>query len=220
MTGQLSKHDLLLSTGKMPSFPPRQISAVLVLLAMAASACATARTSSSAASPTGNPALDYYPLLPHWGWAYDVESEGRKVLALYSVVERRGNVALVKNGDDRIEYLIQSDGIARSEGSLPGDYLVKLPVHVGTTWPVSSGQATVVDAGREVSLPSGTYGDCAVVEEVRGQPNRVTRTTYCKGVGPVLIEMRVFNPMKTDFETIVRATLLSVTRPEQEKQAD
>jgi hypothetical protein len=196
-----------------------RIPAALVLLALAAPGCATSHTANSA-SLTGNPALDYYPLLPGWGWAYDVERDGGKVLGLYSVVERRENVAVVKNGDDRIEYLVEPDGIARREGSLPGDYLVKLPVFVGATWPVSSGQATVVEAGRDVSLASGRYRDCAVVEEVRGQPNRVTRTTYCKGTGPVQIEMRVYNPMKLDFETVVRATLLSVTRPEDATKSD
>ena len=195
------------------------IPALLVLLAMAAPGCATSHTATSAGL-TGNSALDYYPLLLGWGWAYDVENDGRKVLALYSVVERRENVAVIKNGDDRIEYLVQPDGIARREGNLPGDYLVKLPMSVGATWRVSSGQATVVEAGRQVTLPSGNYRDCAVVEEVRGQPSRVTRTTYCKGTGPVQIEMRVYSPMKLDFETVVRATILGVTRPEDAAKAD
>jgi hypothetical protein len=186
---------------------------------MSAPGCATAHRATSDGL-TGNSALDYYPLLLGWGWAYDVESDGRKVLALYSVVERRQNVAVIKNGDDHIEYLVQPDGIARREGNLPGDYLVKLPMSVGATWPVSSGQATVVEAGRQVTLPSGSYGDCAVVEEVRAQPSRVTRTTYCKGTGPVQIEMRVYNPMKLDFETVVRATILSVTRPEDAAKSD
>jgi hypothetical protein len=198
----------------MWTFLSRQIPGVFVLMAMVASGCATSKTSAGAAGTAGNVALDFYPLLPGWGWAYDVESEGRNVLALYSVVERRGNVAVVKNGDDRIEYLIQADGIARREGSLPGDYLVRLPMVVGAAWPVMGGQATVVEAGQKLALASDTYRDCAVVEEVRGQPSRVTRTTYCKGAGPVRIEMRVYNPMKMDFETIVRANLLSVTRPE------
>lgn len=72
----------------------------------------------------------------------------------------------------------------------------------------------LVEAGQKLALASESYRDCAVVEEVRGQPSRVTGTTYCKGAGPVRIEMRVYNPMKMDFETIVRASLLSVTRPE------
>lgn len=197
----------------MPNFTARQIPIVVVLFAMAFGGCATSK-SARAAYSTGNAALDYYPLLPGWGWAYDVERDGQKVLALYAVAECHGKVAVIKNGDVRLEYLVQPDGIARREGSEPGDYLVKIPLLVGATWPVSGGHATVAEAGRAVSLPSGTYRDCAVVEETREQPNRVTRTTYCKGVGPVAIEMRVYNPMKLDFETMVRATLLSVTRPE------
>ncbi len=81
---------------------PEWILAMILLLATAAPGCATSHATTSA-SLTGNPALDYYPLLLGWGWAYDVENDGRKVLALYSVVERRQNVAVIKNGDDRIE---------------------------------------------------------------------------------------------------------------------
>ena len=204
----------------MSIFSARQIPAMVVLLAMASFGCATSKSSLGAATSTGNAALDYYPLLPGWGWAYDVERDGQKVLALYSVAECRENVAVIKNGDARIDYLVQPDGIARREGGVPGDYLVRLPMVVGATWPVADGHATVAEAGRDVSLSSGNYRDCAVVEETRNQPQRVTRTTYCKGVGPGAIEMRVYNPMKLDFETVVRATLLSVTRPEDAAKAD
>ncbi len=204
----------------MTIFTARQILVVVVLFALATSGCATSKSSAAAATSTGNAALDYYPLLPGWGWAYDVERDGQKVLALYTVAESRGNVAVIKNGDARIDYLVQPDGIARREGGLPGDYLLRLPLFVGATWPVSGGHATVAEVGRVVTLPSGLYRDCAVVEETREQPNRVTRTTYCKGVGPIAIEMRVYNPMKLDFETMVRATLLSVTRPEDAAKAE
>jgi hypothetical protein len=204
----------------MSIFTARRSSAVFVLFAMAAAGCATSKSSAGAVTSTGNTALDYYPLLPGWGWAYDVERDGQKVLALYSVAECRGNVAVIKNGDARIDYLILPEGIARREGSLPGDYLMRLPMVVGATWPVAGGHATVAEVGKSVSFPSGTYGDCAVVEETRNQPERVTRTTYCKGVGPVAIDMRVYNPLKLDFETVVRATLLSVTRPEDAAKSD
>jgi len=204
----------------MSIFAARQIPAVFVLFVLACAGCATSKSSAGEATSTGNVALDYYPLLPGWGWAYDVERDGQKVLALYAVAECHGNVAVIKNGDARIEYLVQPDGIARREGGLPGDYLVRLPLFVGATWPVSGGHATVAEVGRVVALPSGVYRDCAVVEETREQPNRVTRTTYCKGVGPVAIEMRVYNPMKLDFETMVRATLRGVTRPEDAAKAE
>jgi hypothetical protein len=204
----------------MSNFTARPSFGVLVLFAMSAAGCATSKSSAGAVTSTGNAALDYYPLLPGWGWAYDVEGDGQKVLALYTVAECRGNVAVIKNGDARIDYLVLPEGIARREGSLPADFLMRLPIVVGATWPVAGGHATVAEIGKRVSLPSGTYGDCAVVEETRNQPERVTRTTYCKGVGPVAIDMRVYNPMKLDFETAVRATLLSVTRPEDATKSD
>jgi len=191
----------------------RHILVSTLLVALVGMGCATSKSSAGPGSAVGNAALDYYPLFPGWGWAYNVESDGRKVLAVYSVSERRGNVAVIKNGDTLIEYLIEPDGIARREGTLLGDYLVRTPLSVGAAWPVSGGQATVVEARKTVQHPSGTYRDCAVIEEARSQPSRVTRTTYCNRTGPIEIEMRVYNPMKLDFETIVRATLLSVTRP-------
>src|SRR5664279_140946 len=184
------------------------------------SSCATS-ASVQAPRSTGSALLDYYPLLPGWGWAYDVESGGGgKVLALYSVAERRGDVAVVKNGESRIEYAILPEGIARREGNVAADFLLKLPIRKGASWVVTGGQATIVEAGVQVALPSGTYRDCIVVEEVRGQPSRVTRTTYCKGEGPVAIEMRVQSPMKMEFETMVRANLRSVTRPEEAGKSD
>ena len=65
-----------------------------------------------------------------------------------------------------------------------------------------------------MTLPSGTYRDCALVEEVRRDPNRVTRTTYCRDIGPVEIEMRVFSPAKQAYDSLVHARLMSVSRPE------
>ena len=192
---------------------------VVGLVGAFGSSCATS-ASVLGSRPSGSALLDYYPLLPGWGWAYDVESGGGKVLALYSVAERRGDVAVVKNGESRIEYAILPDGIARMEGSVAADFLLKLPIRKGASWGVTDGQATIVEAGTQVALPSGTYRDCIVVEEVRGQPSRVTRTTYCQGEGPVAIEMRVYSPMKKEFETMVRASLLSVTRPEEAGKSD
>jgi hypothetical protein len=159
-------------------------------------------------------ALDYYPLLPRWGWAYQVERDGVEVLALYSVLENRDGVAVVKNGDEQIRYAILPDGIARREGSAVGDYLVKSPVAAGAEWPVTDGTAKVVEVGKTITLPSGSYSDCMLVEEVRREPNRLTRTTYCRDVGPVEIEMRVWNLQKQSYDTVVRARLMSLSRPE------
>jgi hypothetical protein len=178
--------------------------------------CATAPAPGGASVGGGNESLDYYPLLPSWGWAFEVERDGSKVLAVYSVVERSADVAVVRSGDERITYAIRPDGIARREAGLAGDFVVRSPVRAGTSWPVENGEAKVVGTGLVAALPSGTYRDCALVEEVRRDPARVTRTSYCRGVGPVEIEMRVFDPLAKAFQPMAHARLLAVTRPEAE----
>ncbi|HTY28525.1 MAG TPA: hypothetical protein VMD51_10355 [Mycobacterium sp.] len=176
--------------------------------------CATAAAPSSALSVGGNESLDYYPLFPSWGWAFEVERDGDKVLAPYAVVERTAEVAVVRNGDERIAYAILPDGIARRENGSTGDFLVRSPLRKGSSWPLGAGQAKVVDTGLTITLPSGTYRDCAVVEETRRDPERVTRTSYCRGTGPVEMEMRVFDPRTKALEPFAHARILAVTRPE------
>jgi hypothetical protein len=176
--------------------------------------CATGARPSASFPSTGNQALDYYPLLSGWGWAMEIERDGDKVLAPYAVVEHTADSAVVKNGDERIVYAVSPEGLARRDGTVVGDFVLRTPVRKGTSWSVQGGEATIVDVGVQVTLPSDSYRDCAVVEEVRRDPSRVTRTTYCRGTGPVDIEVRVFDPWKKSFETMAHARLLSVTRPE------
>lgn len=191
---------------------------ILALLAL--TGCAATRSAGVAGRTSGDSALDFYPLYPGWGWAYDLERDGVEVLALYSVAERVHPVVVVRNGDERIEYLLLPDGIARGAGRVPGDYLLKNPVRAGTAWSLGAGEAKVVAAGQDVTLVSGTHRDCATVEEVRRDPERVTRTTYCRDTGPVAIEVLVYDPTKKSYETMARARLRSVTRPEDAAAGD
>jgi hypothetical protein len=186
----------------------------LMVGSFAALGCASTGAPAGSALPEPASALAYYPLLPGWGWAYEVEREGTTVLALYAVSERRPDLAVVKHGDQLLEYALLGDGIARREAGRPGDYILKSPVQKGDTWRVTDGSATVAETDKIVNLPSGSYRDCAVVEEVRRSPDRVTRTTYCRFVGPVLIEVLVGNPASPSFEVAARARLRSRSQPE------
>jgi hypothetical protein len=190
--------------------------ALLAPMALLATGCASSAARHTSGSSSSCGALDYYPLLPGRGWAYEVEREGATVLALYRVADWRADLAVVQHGEERIEYALLPDGIARREGGLAGDYLLRGCVRAGSTWPVAAGTATVAEVGKTATLPAGTFHDCAVIEEVRREPNRVTRTTYCRDVGPVEIEMRVFSPLKQAYEVHVRARIMSVSRPESE----
>ena len=155
----------------------------LVALVLGAS-CATSHQPGDHLQGRDSDALAFYPLRMGWGWAYEIERDGGKVLAPYAVAVRTEDSAVVRNGEQSITYAILPDGIARREGGLVGDYLLRSPVRKGTRWPIENGEAQIVESGLQVTLASSVYRDCALVEEVRREPDRVTRTTYCRGVGP------------------------------------
>jgi len=192
---------------------------VLVAAVGCAATGPAARPAGGPAPPPPEDATAYYPLVPGWKWAYQVENEkgrnqgGDSVLAVYAVLERIGDTAIVQAGEDRLSYAVLPAGIARREGMNVGDFLLKTPVRLGTTWRLASGEAKVVAVGRTETVPGGTFPACATVEESRSEPQRVVRTVYAAGVGPILVEMQVYDPATGQFHTGTRAALLGVTRP-------
>lgn len=181
-----------------------------VMVAILLSSCATAPAHAPQIDDA-NDALAYYPLLPGWGWAYDLERDGATVLALYAVVERRRDFAVVAHAGERLEYDLTAAGIARHDG---GDYILRAPVRGAASWPIAAGTASIVEVAKSVTVPAGSFRDCVVVEEARHAPERVARTTYCRGVGPVEIEVRVLNPATVVFDVAARARLRMLSRPE------
>jgi hypothetical protein len=76
----------------------------------------------------GLTAADYYPLTDGWKWAFDVEQDGMNILATYVVLERKGGIAVVQAGDERLTYVVTPDGVAQFEGNAIGDYIIKNPI--------------------------------------------------------------------------------------------
>jgi hypothetical protein len=175
--------------------------------------CATAPGAKPSAGPPPEDAAAYYPFSAGWKWAYDVEREGQTLLATTSVTERSGDTAIVQAGDQRLSYELRPEGISRREGLRTSDFLLRNPIRVGASWPIEGGQAKVAEVGKVVTVPGGTFPNCATVEESRTNPDRVTRTVYCADVGPVSVELKVHDPLSGTFKTEMRATLLGVTRP-------
>ncbi len=196
---------------------PRPVSARLPLLWALVAACAGAPAAPTAApAPPPSDAQAYYPLEPGWRWAYDVVRGELPILATYVVAERAPGVAVVQAGQERLVYAISKEGIARREGSVVGDFLLKTPIVAGAEWAVADGKARVTAVGKSVTVPAGTFENCAVVEEARSGPDRIVRTTYAAGVGPVAIEVQQPDPRGgagTGFVVTTKATLRGVTRP-------
>jgi hypothetical protein len=185
---------------------------LLVLLLASTAGCATGTSKSGHSGPRKNlSAADYYPLALGWKWAYDLEKDGEKILAVYAVLERTPDTAVVQAGDERLVYAITADGIAQKEGAAIADYVIKNPVTVGAGWPVAGGTAKVVSVSQQVTLDAGQFSDCAVIEVTRTDPVRIARTTFAPDVGPVALEFQVQDGGR--FVTATKATLRSVTKP-------
>jgi hypothetical protein len=186
----------------------------LGLVAMALGVgCATAAGGEGALPPQPKnlKAADYYPLTPGWRWAYDLEKDGQKILAMYAVLERTIDTAIVQAGDERLIYAIGPDGVAQREGTMLGDFVIKDPVAVGTEWPVAGGRARIVSVTEQVTTLAGKFPWCVVVEVSRTSPTRVVRTTFAPEVGPVQIEVLVQSG--GSMVPVTRASLRAVTRP-------
>jgi len=181
------------------------------------SACASAPTAPVASASRSTAATDYFPLDAGWKWAYELERDGQHLLAVYSVLERMPDGAIVQAGDQRISYAVTPRGIAMKEAGSVGDFVLQNPVALGTTWNVMAGTAKIVSVDKTVSGPAGEYKNCVVVEMLRHEPNRMSRTTFAPGVGPVEIEVQVESQGR--FVTTTHATLRGTTRPGQDPLA-
>jgi hypothetical protein len=184
-----------------------------LLVTIVAAGCATGGSGEAKhVARTGLHAADYYPLAEGWKWAYDLEKDGDKILAVYSVLERTPTQAVVMAGMERLSYAITADGIAQAESEGIGDYVLKDPMKVGATWTVAGGTAKVISTTEEVTVEAGHFFDCAIVEVTRSDPARIARTTFAPDIGPVALEFQV-QQEGGKFVVSTRARLRSVTKP-------
>jgi hypothetical protein len=182
--------------------------------AVFATGCASSSPAPAVAAPKNAVASDYFPLDAGWKWAYELERGGQHLLAVYAVLERLPDGAIVQAGDERISYAVTADGIAMKEGSVVGDFVLKNPVVRDATWNVTAGTAKIAAVDKTVTGPSGDYKNCVVVEVLRHEPTRLSRTTFAPGVGPVEIEIQIESQGR--FVTTTHATLRGSTRPGQD----
>ncbi len=85
-------------------------------------------------------------------------------------------------------FVYSPEGVAYDTGA----FILKAPLDVGKTWPGEHGGTTrvaAIDAAPKVQ--AGSYGSCVqTVEEGGRPPGSKFTTTYCPGVGMVLLEIQ------------------------------
>lgn len=164
---------------------------ILLALVVSAAACGDGKPPEAPAGPakakSGTSAETYFPLEEGKMYSY-VTSEGGETGMLVARVHRtdatHGELRL-SNATKR--FVFTPEGVAYDTGA----FILKSPVDVGASWPGEHGGTTrisTVDAAPKVA--AGNYTSCVVTIEEGGRPPgaRYT-TTYCPGVGMVLLEV-------------------------------
>lgn len=153
-------------------------------VACAAHGCAGSRVDVAESIPLTP--MDFYPLREGNAWSYDVDAgEPSTTLAITRVEAVEEDVVRVRTARAVVRYEVQPDGIR----VLPHDaWLIRAPLLEGATWPARGGRtATLVSTRVTAETPAGRFERCAEVVELGGKLGLEVRTTYCPGVGPVVI---------------------------------
>lgn len=162
--------------------PESKLLAAFLVLAGCAGSAAQVRSKPLDQSPAS-----LYPLAAGYAWSYDVETAGEPpVLAVARVATFEQGVAMVVTGPDAAQrYAVSGSGIQRAGHA---GYLLKAPITAGATWEAGPGvKARVVSVSEQLTTPAGAFSACVRVDEENAMSGQRVQTTYCPGVGPVLV---------------------------------
>lgn len=170
----------------------RSCRSALLLTSIVLGACGREAPAKAPGAPTpaasGSALERYFPLEEGKIYHY-VTKEGPDTGMLVAKVRRvdatRGELRL-SNATKR--FVFTPDGVAYEGGA----FILKGPMEVGTSWPGEHGGTTKITATEaSVDVPAGSYASCVqTVEEGGRPPGARYETTYCPGVGMVLLVVR------------------------------
>lgn len=135
-------------------------------------------------------ARNLYPMAAGYIWTYDIDTgTGMSSLGITRVVDVQGDtVGIAADGGTVHTYELRAEGIWQPASQT---WLLRDPIAVGESWPSTNGRTARVESVSEtVDVTDGHYEDCVLVLEEGGEAGLHVRTTYCVGVGPVIVESR------------------------------
>jgi hypothetical protein len=178
----------------MTAVPPRR--SLLVMIAFPLLSCLAcggspgdkgATAAGAGPSATSSPASTFFPLREGNLFHY-VTEEGGETGMLVARVHRTDDAhAELRMSNVTKRFVVSPEGVAYAGGA----YLLKAPLDLGAAWPGEHGGTTRVDAvDAEVTVPAGRFAGCVrTVEEGGRPPGSRYASTYCPGVGIVLLEV-------------------------------
>lgn len=163
------------------------------VLACLIAACGDGKPVVAPVGPTkpasGSSVEQYFPLEEGKLYNYVTTENGESGMLVAKVHRTdpiHGELRL-SNATKRFVY--SREGVAYDTGV----FILKAPLDVGATWPGEHGGTTkVTSIDATVKVLAGSYGSCVTTVEEGGRPaGSKYGTTYCPGVGMVLLEISV-----------------------------
>jgi hypothetical protein len=129
----------------------------------------------------------YFPLEEGRLYSYATSEDGDTGMLVARVHRTDASHGELRLSNASKRFVFDDAGVAYDGGA----YILKVPVEVGTSWPGEHGGTTrIVTLDAAPAVPAGTYTGCVQTLEEGGRvPGARYATTYCPGVGMVLLEV-------------------------------
>lgn len=164
--------------------------AALVLAAPGCGPSAAPSTAPSAVVEEAPPEL--HQMLPlkdqtvsNFRMTTDLGDEGILVLEIY---RPRPELAELKIAGRAQRLAIEDNRISQTTGGI----LLETPLKKGHTFIGSFGTVTISETSQLVTVPAGTFSGCLTTVEESTTPPKRSTSTYCPGIGLVLMEVESF----------------------------
>jgi len=157
-----------------------------VIVACGSAGAPTAQ-SVSTKPPSGSSAEQYFPLEEGRIYAYATSENGETGMLVAKVHRSDATHGELRLSNATKRFVFTPEGVAYDGGA----FILKAPLDVGTTWPGEhGGTAKVVSIDASPKVVAGSYSSCVQTVEEGGRPEGSKYvTTYCPGVGMVLLEV-------------------------------
>lgn len=164
------------------------LSVVLVSLAVGCGGASEATAPTASGKDASGFAVErFFPLVEGQLYHYVTRENGESGMLVARVHRADATHGELRLSNNTKRFVYGPSGVAYDGGAT----ILKEPIEVGATWPGEHGGTTKIAAtDSNVTVAAGSYSGCVqTVEEGGRVPGARYVTTYCPGVGMVLLEV-------------------------------
>lgn len=136
---------------------------------------------------TAGTVTTFFPLEEGKIYSYTTTASGETGMLVAKVHRTDATHGELRMSNSTKRFIVTPESVAYEDGRV----LLKTPLDVGAAWPGEHGGTTkITSTDATAKVPAGAYAGCIQTVEEGGRPpgSRYT-TTYCPGIGMVLLEV-------------------------------